>query len=106
MKGVYIKGMEMPPEGLQETILLTHNKATVNSNRDWKGYKEFEAVSIQPHGDLIDRDALMEHLEELLKYCTSDGHTAKRTREMIVELAVAPTIIPASAEDTNVLTKP
>lgn len=61
-------------------------------------------VSVPPHGRLIDANALIEHLEFTMKHCTIEGHTAQRYREMIVELNIAPTIIPA--EPCSNLSKP
>ena len=57
-------------------------------------------ITLPPHGDLIDKNALIKQLEGLLKYSMPDSHTAQRTREMIVELGVAPTIIPAEEGET------
>lgn len=59
-------------------------------------------VDVPAHGRLIDADATIEHLEFTMKHCTIEGHTAQRYREMIVELSIAPTIIPADVTDTSV----
>lgn len=50
----------------------------------------------EPHGRLIDADALLNHLEQLLSYCTPGSHCALRVREMMVELETTPTVIPAN----------
>ena len=96
---IYIKGMEKPSEGLQEIILLTHNKATVNSTRAWNGYEEFEAASIPPHGDLIDRDELVKYKDvvELEDF----GYWTKSEEEVIwLEIVkLSEVVIPADPEE-------
>lgn len=52
----------------------------------------------EPHGRLIDADALLNRLEQLLSYCTPGSNCALRVREMMVELETTPTVIPASEE--------
>ena len=95
--GVYIKGMKMP-KGLE--MLVVFSDGTVH--KCLPGMREHiekgTAVPVPAHGRLINADALIEHLEFTMKHCTIEGHTAQRYREMIVELCIAPTIIPAEKE--------
>ena len=48
---ILIKGMEMPKEGMIGIILTSDGKA-------YMSVKEYEAIELPPHGDLIDRDEL------------------------------------------------
>ena len=59
-------------------------------------------VDVPAHGRLIDADAAIEHLEFTMKHCAIEGHTAQRYMEMIVELSISPTVIPADVTDTSV----
>lgn len=52
---VLIKGMEMPTKPL---IVKINPDGSVNSTYG-NGYKKYEAVTVPPHGRLIDADALL-----------------------------------------------
>ena len=54
--GVYIKGMEIPKN---EPLLVKINPDGSVSTTAKNGYKKYEAVTVQAHGDLIDRDNLL-----------------------------------------------
>ncbi len=78
--GVYIKGMEMPKEGYHHMICI-YADGTVST-----GGRTYMAVYVPPHGNLIDRDALIR-----------DWPTGfVKTADVINN---APTVIPASEEE-------
>lgn len=89
--GIYVPGMEMPkditlfsvsPDG---TIDIVHGEGDLA----WKTLKE-KAVYVSPHGDLIDRNALLK--EHYGRYGVID----EVAREAISK---SPIIIPASKEE-------
>ena len=56
--GVYIKGLKLPSAERQgELLILTDDGRCVDM---FSG--EYEAVELQPHGDLIDKMALLNHM--------------------------------------------
>lgn len=83
--GVYIKGIEMPKEG-RLTLQISANGAVyvVNSCSITAEMYMTDAVSVPPHGDLIDRDEQIERAWRLNLY-------AKELIKMM--LTTAPTII-------------
>ena len=88
--GVYIKGIEMPTGNDELRLIIHSNGQVIISHQTY--YEEAEAVPVQPHGDLIDRDALLD---------TATIHWSQTTNEScfpIDEIEYAPTIIPASEE--------
>ena len=89
--GVYIHGVEMPKEKAASLIICSSGKVYYD-HLEIAGH----AVPVPPHGRLGDLDAIMEHLEYLLKYCEPESQAAQRTREMMVEIMCAATVIPES----------
>ena len=83
--GVYIKGMEMPKED-EEIIIRIDSNGTVMTEYALPIYGT-KAISVSPHGRLIDADAL----------CAS--HKEVCSRSMKFNLDLAPTVIPASEEE-------
>jgi len=57
-------------------------------------------IEVPEHGRLIDADALYEKLRDELRFCRAGGHADTRIREMMVELQIAPTVIPKEGEET------
>ena len=58
--GVYIKGMEMPKDGVYWCeIGVAGDIATITIHGEDR--KSFHLVPVPPHGDLIDRDVLKEN---------------------------------------------
>lgn len=100
--GVYIPNVKFP-QNCDECDLLydccacgvTHKRMDFET-MDRVRNPHCPLVPVPPHGRLIDADALISNFEFTMKHCTIKGHTAQRYREMIVELSVAPTIIPAN----------
>jgi len=95
---ILIKGMEMP-KGRPVCIVIDAagqaRRYDLNNDR-YADDELFEAVSVPPHGRLIDADALCDQQDKLAKCST--GYVKDRTYEMMVILQTAPTIIPASEE--------
>ena len=61
--GIYIKGMEMPPEGTAEAIVIHSDGAVGFLHED--DFRKLTAVPVLPHGRLIDADALINALQKL-----------------------------------------
>ena len=98
---VYIKGMEIPGSCFDCPFMLHRSFCLVNTKIEFtdEEYQELKGryigcplVPVPPHGDLIDRDALLD---------TATIHWSQTTNEScfpIDEIEYAPTIIPASEE--------
>lgn len=81
--GVYIKGLKLPSAERQgELLILTDDGRCVDM---FSG--EYEAVELQPHGDLIDRDALLASENQHYEIHSDSFYVESRTIEL------APTII-------------
>ena len=91
--GIYIKCMEMPTN---EPSLVKINSDGSVSTTVKNGYKKYEAVSVPPHGRLIDADALEQDAYKRLLFCTDEF---QRPYEVMRAIAIAPTIIPAEEEN-------
>lgn len=90
MADILIKGIEMPTKGYR--LILIHADGTVQTTDG-----ETTAISVPPHGRLIDADAL-EYGEAYLNGHYELGDFEIVTRE---DIESAPTIIPASEEKTG-----
>ena len=93
MREIYIKGLKIP---IDNTVLIRVFPASENGecyvqqlDVDGDILDELWAVPIPPHGDLIDRDALMKGEG---RYIISFGKEGID----VAEINRAPTIIPAS----------
>ena len=89
--GVYIKGMKMPTD--HPLWIVVHSDGTVEVNEvspsrpvGWQTLRN-AAVSVPPHGRLIDADALK-------PYMLNEHYKYRRVYDAD-EIANAPTIIPA-----------
>ena len=97
---ILINGMEMPKEGFVEilirddgTVQQTGQSYRIDGTDYYTPYVGempvmYEAVPVPPHGDLIDRDALMKGEGRYLISFGKEGID-------IAEIENAPTIIPA-----------
>jgi len=84
--GVYIKGMEIPKG--KPLLVKINPDGTVSTT--WKnGYKKYEAVELPPHGDLVERQVVLN---------TFSIHM-NRTRHFVTIRDTVPTIIPAEEEE-------
>ena len=95
--GFYVKGMEMPKDGYRQVFIDSNGTVTwFNNGADGPNtmYKA-KAFPVQPHGRLIDADALEKSLsEELLS--NDKKHLKSTWNDAVAVVFVAPTIIPAS----------
>ena len=93
---IIIKGMEMPTKGNPLTVLVYPDGTAT-----WKG-REYEAVELPPHGDLIDRDEAIAVLKGLgdRKYRREKG-TICEAEKMLQSSVYTPTIITAEREDSH-----
>ena len=103
--GVYIHGVEMPKHCMDCPFMVSRDNddcilQSAEANESFENWEQMKAgcplVPVPPHGRLGDLDAIMEHLEYLLKYCEPESQAAQRTREMMVEIMCAATVIPES----------
>ena len=93
--GIFIKGMDMPKEGIYKAIIQVDKNgkgkiAVINSPfvRDYQTY-DLDVIPI-PHGDLIDKDLYRGLLLDMWK----DGGTYMMS-DLIRELAGVPAVIDA-----------
>lgn len=95
---IYIKGMEMPKDGSWKTIRIYPDGTCAIPN--WQGdctfIKDTKVVPVQPHGRLIDADAL----DDLLMNLGDNEYTPKVFASWLSYEENAPTIIPADEGKT------
>jgi len=85
---VLIRGMEMPKRGM---VVNIYADGRVTNHFDEFGKTIGKAVPVPPHGDLIDRDALMKSESPIGKMMMFGGQYVFTENE----IKNAPTIIPA-----------
>lgn len=103
MADLLIKGLEMPKGDLALWIIV-HKDGTVEylDDNKYEGYKTLRnaAVTVPPHGRLIDADALEDDDPDVCNSFMRDGYVEScewgYSHEQIKN---APTIIPASEVD-------
>ena len=100
MSGIYIPDVGLPQDGDFELWVSIKKDGSYNYNISGLWNKgERKAVPVPPHGDLIDRDALLD---------TATIHWSQTTNEScfpIDEIEYAPIIIPADGKDIKVPTR-
>ena len=103
--GVYVKGMKMPKDGCRDCILVNRKwhgdvcpilKREVTGNVERGGFQtDCPLIKVpEPHGRLIDADAVFDNLERTGWYDNADRDIAE---DLVLD---APTFIPASGEET------
>ena len=102
--GLYIQNMEMPKEG-QMLIIFPDGTAYVCFNGMRERLAQAEAVSVPPHGRLIDAGKMRESIRRqagLLKLMGGELSDIAETLEkgFLQEIANAPTVIPAEEGET------
>ena len=96
--GIYIKGMEMPTDGFITITVTSDGRVLGNSKKISGVFKYLDnediaiAVSVPPHGRLIDADEFFEALNMDDKTTIVE---AMHISELLVE---APTVIPDEEE--------
>ena len=102
---ILIKGMEMPRPFdylfVGETlgvICMVRNKTEDGDDVVW-----YPLIEIPPHGRLIDADAFIKRISELVRKAETDGFDlgAAWYKAFIRHIELAPTIIPADKEEIN-----
>ena len=102
--GVYIKGMEMPKScyscplrkrnGIDIVCPVAQERFSVaDVNILFYRLNSCPLVPVPPHGDLIDRDAILKKCEFV---CTDNDEDIRAVRYSIIENA--PTVIPENEE--------
>lgn len=115
MSDILINGMEMPKDITLFAISPDGTVDIISGQPDlsWKTLKH-KAISVPPHGNLGDLDALIatyerqieRHKEQAEKAAmkgtgyTNDMYIIDRNRDIISALKAAPTIIPAEEGET------
>ena len=99
MPDILIRGLEMPRED-DLLCLNIHPNGDVTINLDLKCIPIARAVELPPHGDLIDRAALMEeHAKaESAKY---GNHFVAGDNRFIHRFLDAPVIVPSEKGETQ-----
>ena len=113
MAGILIKGIEMPKEGFVEilirsdgTVVQTGQSKRLNGRDYYVPYEAaipqlFTAVSVPPHGRLIDADEAMRYKERRVV----DADKIKKEFRYVIDtkyLEELPTVIPASKTESEV----
>ena len=89
MSDLLIKNVELPPSNKQFLLCVSSDGTVYSSVIGSLSFVETKATLIPPHGDLIDRDALMKGEG---RYIISFGKEGID----VAEINRAPTVIPAS----------
>ena len=97
--GVYIKGMKMPKEGYIDVRIKCNGTASFAIAEN-PYIKVVEAVSVPPHGRLIDADALAENHRGLAYELRGANYDFHMTACSWVNSA--PAIIPTEEGEKNV----
>lgn len=103
--GVYIKGMEMPSEQYRKMEITLYPNGHVAEYFGDIG-RVWEAVPVPPHGDLIDRNALMKMCGmaiDCYDYPNGEHGWCKRSQDaanICEAIEDAPTIIEAEEGET------
>ena len=95
--GFYVKGMEMPKDGYRQVFIDSNGTVTwFNNGADGPNtmYKA-KAFPVQPHGRLIDADALEQDAQSRLQMCNKYDNQFQKPYEVMRAIALAPTVIPA-----------
>lgn len=96
MSGVYIKGMEMPTGcsgcPIDSDICTLWQELPPERLRDTRP-AECPLVTVPPHGRLVDADALLSQYKG--NVWTAQTDYAEGLRDVVKDIADAPTIIPA-----------
>ena len=95
--GVYIKGMEIP-SNCDDCLLdfdCPHDQSMDGYKMQGGRPRTCPLISIPPHGDLIDRDALEQDAQKRLLMCNKNDNHFQKPYEVMRAIALAPTIIPA-----------
>lgn len=112
MSDILIKGMEMPKDGFVEilvredgTVQQTGQSYRIDGTDYYTPYVGempvmYEAIPVPPHGDLINRDVLIEHMETEAdnfkpQNLYDDGLLAGYNAAIRTIREFAPTVIPA-----------
>ena len=70
MKGIYIKGMEMPKDEYSYTEIQIWGDGRVYTRKGVKLIWDYSAIEVPGHGDLIDRDAIVDSVCEGVCSCS------------------------------------
>ena len=104
--GILIKGMEMPKDGCHHMICI-YADGTVST-----GGRVYMAVSVPPHGRLIDADVLLASFKESIDECHKWANEIPNETEMYARVSQSlgtfvecslrtkgmPTVIPADKD--------
>lgn len=90
--GIYLPNMEMPTGNDELRLIIRSNGQVIISHETY--FDETEAIPIPPHGDLIDRYALLNSMEMNGNPKTVSDHINNIVR-FLDALMDAPAIIPA-----------
>ena len=98
--GIYIDGLQMPAKGFIKNVIILSGGNVIETTHGCSPQPEkqnYTAISVPPHGRLIDADAL----KDLYHYNTHDSDIDKAwTGNIRRSIDSAPTIIPAEEGET------
>lgn len=90
--GIYLPNMEMPTEYPLWIVVSADGTVQYNYFNEWKTAEE-KAVSVPPHGRLIDADSLLSQFKGNI--WTAQTDYAEGLRDVANDIKQAPTIIEA-----------
>ena len=92
MADILIRGMEMPPEGYKTIILHSNGRVYEPTSEELIVNKIADATEMPPHGDLIEKDLVLEYPTE---WFYDDPYIS------LSDIKAAPVVIPAERSDTD-----
>ena len=110
MSGVYIKGFQLPEKNDLYYVKVEcepgKNPVATIWRKDLLGsmsFGAFEFIPVPDHGDLVDRDALLEEATALGTLEWKGSYFAPKLENVVLEkdLMESPAVIPAEEEETT-----
>lgn len=101
---ILIQGMKMPTEGYRQVFITADGEAIFFPSTPQNGELRFKVIPVPPHGDLIDRNALIDDMANMIPWAIESPEEIAMVyglSEGYEAVKAAPTIIPADKEETE-----
>jgi len=91
MSDILIRNMKLPKN--YPYRLTLYSDGHVKDHTGFSGHGHYQAIEVQPHGELIDKDTVLDILRTYLQMVSIDADIANKVYEIVYE---APTVLEAS----------
>lgn len=92
--GLYIPGLNLPRANQELWVAIQSDGSLRYNSCGWHDSQQ-KAIEVQPHGQLIDADALEIEAQKRMLICNKYDNQFEKPYEIMRAIALAPTIIPA-----------